>query len=185
MGSPESGCVPDPFCVSPANCADYHDCNTDTNVYMLNGCPDGWTYSAAGRACLRLSTTNSGFLDQDAQCLSLWPSAYPSDLGDGNPGHLVKIPSAGMNADVSAMCGDSNYCFIGLGRDAETPGTFVWRDGTEATYLIWDDVFPSDDLADIYGAIIGGANVGGGIGTWFLVPDTASYTGVCQINLCK
>ncbi len=51
-------------------------------------------------------------------------------------GHLATVKTAASNAVVTALVSATPSAFLG-GNDLTTEGTFVWPDGTPATYTNW------------------------------------------------
>eukprot|EP00899_Mesostigma_viride_P004367 jgi/Mesvir1/13931/Mv16052-RA.1 len=151
-------------CRNSDDCASDEICFSNTCVALTDGCPHGWTYSAAG--CLQLITYLRNISNQASACASLWPSA-------SNPGHLAKITSVAMNDAVRDAC-KIYECFIGLS-DVDDEDVFRWQDASPATYFNWAASEPQNSGAVDFVFI-------NKDGEWVMTDGTGLYLAVCQIN---
>eukprot|EP00899_Mesostigma_viride_P004369 jgi/Mesvir1/13933/Mv16054-RA.1 len=141
----------------------------------IYGCPAGWTPDTAG-GCLHQINITGEYDTQVAACAALW-TAYPV----WNIPHLVKITSSEVNDAAKALCSGPTQCYIGLASPMAVPATFVWHDGSAATYFNWGGSEPVD-----LGGNVNGYNyayiVGPSDGSWHMTPPTALLGAICQID---
>jgi cysteine-rich repeat protein len=113
----------------------------DGNVLGGDGCEADCAFacmsgSGAYRANFLGSTCHASFTASKT-----WPDAEAACVGLG--GHLVSIPNAEVNALAHSLVPSGARVWIGL-TDQASEGSFVWTDGTPATYTRWASGEPSN-----------------------------------------